>query len=381
MRNNLSISLTNCVGFFELISLPLAVISLSVLLFYSFYFFIKLHFYKSKNSSFSKPISIIICAKNELDNLRKNLPIILAQNYFNFEVLVVNDQSSDESTFFLNELAKENKHLIIVNIDDFVTHGLGKKFALTLGIKTAKHEHLLLTDADCIPNSKDWVKQMSSNFNDAEIILGYGSYEKKKGLLNKIIRFETFNVAQQYFSYALAEKTYMGVGRNLAYTKSLFFDNKGFASHIHIPSGDDDLFIQEIAPNSTVAIEMANDGQTTSEVIKSWKDWIYQKRRHLSTAPLYKAKFKVLLGLYPLAQLLFLVSIILLFIFKTSLLYILILLALKLLVSYIVNYKTMKRLNVYDLYWIHPIYETLNLLIQVNFVLLNLFKKPKKWRR
>ena len=192
MLNNLSISLTNCVGFFELISLPLAVISLSVLLFYSFYFFIKLHFYKSKNSSFNKPISIIICAKNELDNLRKNLPIILAQNYFNFEVIVVNDQSSDESTFFLNELAKENKHLIIVNIDDFVTHGLGKKFALTLGIKTAKHEHLLLTDADCIPNSKDWVKQMSSNFNNAEIILGYGSYEKKKGLLNKIISSKNF---------------------------------------------------------------------------------------------------------------------------------------------------------------------------------------------
>ena len=113
MLNNLSIFWTNYVGFFELISLPLAVISLSVLLFYSFYFFIKLHFYKSKNSSFSEPISIIICAKNELDNLRKNLPIILAQNYFNFEVIVVNDQSSDESTFFLNELAKENKHLIL----------------------------------------------------------------------------------------------------------------------------------------------------------------------------------------------------------------------------------------------------------------------------
>ena len=371
----------NCVGFLELISFPLAIISLSVLLFYYLYFFINLRFNKSKSSSFNQPISIIICAKNELDNLRKNLPIILAQNYSNFEVIVVNDQSSDESNFFLDNLATKNKHLVLVDIDDFVTHGIGKKFALTLGIKTAKHEYLLLTDADCMPNSKDWAKQMSSNFNNAEIILGYGSYKKKKGLLNKIIRFDTFNLAQQYLSFALAGQTYMGVGRNLAYKKSLFFSNKGFASHIHIPSGDDDLFIQEIAPKSTVTIETSEDAHTTSEVIQTWKDWIYQKRRHLSTAPSYKAKFKVLLVLYPLAQLLFLLSVISLFIFKASLLSIIILLSLKLFIPYLANYKIMKQLNVQDLYWIHPLYEVLHLLIQGNFVLLNLFRKPKKWSR
>ena len=176
-----------------------------------------------------------------------------------------------------------------------------------------------------MPNSKDWAKQMSSNFNNAEIILGYGSYEKKKGLLNKIIRFDAFNVAQQYLSFALSGKTYMGVGRNLAYQKSHFFDNKGFATHIHIPSGDDDLFIQEIATQKTIAIEISEDAHTTSEVIQSWKDWIYQKRRHLSTAPLYKTKFKVLLLLYPLAQLLFFSSVVLLIIFKTDLLYVIVL--------------------------------------------------------
>jgi glycosyltransferase involved in cell wall biosynthesis len=371
----------NCINFFALISLQLAVISLLILLFYYLYFFIRLRFYKSNNSSFNKPISIIICAKNELDNLRKNLPTILSQNYFSFEVIVVNDQSIDESILFLDKLAKENKHLVVVNIDDFVTHGIGKKFALTLGIKTAKYEHLLLTDADCLPNSENWAKKMSFNFNNADIILGYGSYKKKKGLLNKIIRFDTFNIAQQYLSFSLAGQTYMGIGRNLAYTKSLFFNNKGFASHIHIPSGDDDLFIQEIALKSAVAIETSDDTHTRSEVIESWKDWVYQKRRHISTAPLYKTKFKILLSLYPLAQLFFLLSVILLFVFKVSLLCVIILLTIKLLISYLVNYKTMKQLNVHDLYWFHPLYEVLHLLIQVNFVLLNLFRKPKKWSR
>ncbi len=358
-----------------------AALSLVVLIFYYSYFFIKLSFYKSDYTPFNKPISIIICAQNELDNLRRNLPVILAQNYFNFEVIVVNDQSSDASNFFLDELALRHKNLVVVDIDDFVKHSLGKKFALTLGIKTAKHEHLLLTDADCMPNSKDWVKLMSSNFNNAEIILGYGAYERKKGLLNKIIRFDTFIIAQQYLSFALSGKTYMGVGRNLAYKKSLFFDNKGFASHMHIASGDDDLFIQEISKERPVAIEISNNSHTISEVMQSWKDWMYQKRRHLSTAPLYKNKFKVLLSLYPLFQFVFFLSLILLVIFQSDLFYIIILLVIRLLISYITCYKQMKHLNVLDLYWLHPLYEFLHLLIQGKFVLLNLFSKPKRWSR
>ena len=368
-------------GFLEVISIPLAIISLLGVLFFYFYFFIKLYFKKNKNNLFSKPISIIICAKNELDNLKKNLPVILAQNYFNFEVVVVNDQSTDNSVFFLNDLAKSNNNLVVVDIDDFVTHSPGKKFALTLGIKTAKHEYVLLTDADCTPNSKDWVKQMTSVLNNADIVLGYGAYQKKKGLLNKLIRFDTFNVAQQYLSFALAGQTYMGVGRNLAYKKSLFFENKGFASHMHIPSGDDDLFIQEIASKNTVGIEVSIDAHTTSEVIQSFNDWMYQKRRHLSTSPFYKPKFKILLALYPFFQLLFWLSVVFLFICNIDLSYVIVLVAIKLIVSYLVNYNSMRRLDVFDLYWIHPLYELLHILVQGNFVLLNLFRKPKKWSR
>ena len=363
------------------ILLVLVLLSLVMLIFHHTYFYIKLSVIKEDNPPFNKPISIIICAKNELDNLRRNLPVILAQNYFSFEVIVVNDQSSDETSFFLDELALKNKHLVVVNIDDFVTHALGKKFALTLGIKTAKYEHLLLTDADCVPNSKNWAKHMSSNFNTAEIVLGYGPYERQKGLLNKIIRFDTFIIAQQYLSFALSGRTYMGVGRNLAYKKSLFFDNKGFASHVHIASGDDDLFIQEIAKDNTVAIEISKSSHTTSEVMQSWKDWVYQKRRHLSTAPMYKKKFKALLSFYPLTQLLFFSSIVLLVIFQLDLVYIFAIFVFRFFISYITYFKIMKNLNVFDLYWLHPLYEFIHFLIQGNFVLLNLFSKPKRWSR
>jgi len=365
----------------QYVLISIAISTLSIIVCYTLYFFSKLTFFKSTTTAFNKPISIIICAKNELENLRSHLPKILEQNYSEFEVIVVNDQSNDGSDILLKEFEKEYKYLVVVTIEKHINKHIGKKFALTLGIKTAKNEHLLLTDADCLPNSKNWTQLMCNNFNTADIVLGYGGYQKKKGLLNKIIRFDTFNVAQHYLSFALSKHTYMGVGRNMAYKKSLFFDNKGFANHIHIPSGDDDLFIQEVATKNNATIEINTQSHTSSEVIENWKEWSYQKRRHLTTAPLYKSKFKVLLALYPYAQLLFWSAIISLLVLKAPIALIATLLGVKLLTSYLVNYKSMKQLNAMDLYWIHPIYELMHLFIQGIFVLLNLVNKPKKWSK
>jgi len=356
-------------------------VSLVFLSFYYTYFFLKLNKYKTGVLTFSEPISIIVCAKNEFNNLKNKLPGFLNQDYPNYEVIVVNDQSVDDTAILLKEFEKHYPNLVVVTIEKHIKKRLGKKLALTLGIKTAKHEYLLLTDADCLPNSKNWAMQMCSNYNSADIILGYGGYEKKKGLLNKLIRFDTFNVAQQYLSYALAGHTYMGVGRNMAYKKSLFFENKGFANHLHIASGDDDLFIQEIASKNNVSIEINEQAHTTSTVIENWREWAYQKRRHITTAPLYKTKFKVLLALYPYAQFLFWTTLLLLFLLKASLQYCTILLGVKVFLSYLVNYKSMKDLKVMDLYWIHPVYEIVYLCIQGIFVLLNIISKPKKWSR
>jgi len=370
-----------CFNLLETFYLPIAIISFLIILIYYLYFFTKLYLHKDITSNFTYPISIIICAKNEFQNLKRNLPLILSQNYFEFEVIVVNDHSTDESCFYLEEMTQNNKNLVVVNLNDSVTDTLGKKFALTLGIKTAKYEHLLLTDADCIPNSKNWAKKMSSNFVNSEIIIGYGPYKKTKGFLNKFIRFDTFQVALQYLSYALSGFPYMGVGRNLAYKKSLFFENKGFASHLHIPSGDDDLFIQEIVSKRNVSIEISDSSHTTSEVLENWQEWIYQKRRHLSASSMYKNRFKILLSIYPLAQFIFFICILLLIILKIDFLFAGFLIGIKLSVSYILNYRIMKRLNVYDLYWLHPIYEIVHLFIQIFFVFRNINEKPKQWSK
>jgi len=392
----------------ELLIILILSISFFFLVFYHLFFFLKITFHRnyiiqdiSDLSSFNDKnvgLSIIICAKNELENLKKNLPniidqkqlsIVLNDSHFNLksEIIVVNDQSTDDSLSYLQTLEKQHDCLKIVNIDHSINHSEGKKFALTLGIKTAKYDNLLMTDADCSPKSQNWsniiCKALLSNNNDFDVILGYSPYKKQKGILNKLIRFDTFVVAQNYLSYALRDLTYMGVGRNLAYKKKIFFDNKGFASHIHIPSGDDDLFIQEVASNKNIkfGVEFSKDTHMVSEVTSSWKDWIYQKRRHVSTSSFYKIKFKILLMIYPLSQIFFLLSLIFAFLLKLNLILVYTVLFLKLLISYTVNYKAMKALDVRDLYLFHPFYELLHVFIQANFVILSIFHKTKKWSR
>lgn len=275
-------------------------------LFIQFYFYIRFYrkAYFKKSSIYDKAenkteaVSIIICARNEAVNLEKNLPAILEQDYPDFEVIVVNDRSEDDTELVLKNLTKKYPRLRISEVRNNPVFTHGKKLALTLGIKAASHEWLLLTDADCIPAGKDWLRLMQKNFTkDKDIVLGYGGYKKEKGLLNHIIRFETAFTAMQYFGMAAAGKPYMGVGRNLAYRRSLFFTNKGFASHSNLYSGDDDLFVNETANAKNTALELNPESFTMSDAEKTFKAWYIQKKRHLTTGPRYSAstKFRLLL--------------------------------------------------------------------------------------
>jgi glycosyltransferase involved in cell wall biosynthesis len=237
------------------------------------------------------PVSVIISARNEEDNLEKNLPSLLKQDYPEYEVIVVNDESTDDSDMVVTRLQQQYKHLQYTEIKRDNKFSPGKKLAVTLGIKKAKYEWVLLTDADCQPNSDQWIRSMAKNFGvQTSIVLGYGGYKKYPGLLNTLIRYDTLTIALQYFTYALAGFPYMGVGRNLAYKRKLFFDNKGFAGHYHLDSGDDDLFVNKTALKSNTSVQISQESTLISEPHRSFSDWFKQKRRHLSTAFYYKKK-------------------------------------------------------------------------------------------
>jgi biofilm PGA synthesis N-glycosyltransferase PgaC len=252
------------------------------------------------------PVSVIISARNEATNLRANLPAILEQNYPDFEVVVVNDCSFDTSEAVLTRLKETYAHLKIVTITEHARFKTGKKFALTLGIKAAKNEHLLFTDADCNPASADWIARMAQHFGDeVQIVLGYSPYARTSNFLNPFIRFETIKTAVNYLSSALNGNAYMGIGRNLAYTKTLFFSVKGFAAHMHVLSGDDDLFVNQNATPINTAIEIHPGAFVYTDAKTTLADWYRQKRRHFGVGKLYKARHRNMLSADAISGLLF----------------------------------------------------------------------------
>ncbi len=293
------------------------VILFLVQVYYYIFYFIRLARYKipkTENLSTQTPISIIICAFNEAANLQKNLRFILEQDYNingikNFEVVVVNDNSTDESDYFLNNLKLQHFNLRVIDLTQESLQIKGKKFPLSMGIKSAQFEHLLLTDADCLPSSNQWLKITANQFsNTKKIILGFSPFIKQNGFLNKTIRYETCYAALQYFSFALAKNPYMGVGRNLAYVRELFNKNKGFSAHHHILSGDDDLFINAISSKQNTAVCIHPDAFVYSEAKNNIEKWTLQKKRHLSTGKYYKTTHKISLGVYAFSHFFFWIS-------------------------------------------------------------------------
>lgn len=352
----------------------------AIQIFYYLLLFRRLAFYKApiKTASISQPVSVIICARDEAANLAKNLPGILVQDYkTTHEIIVVNDNSTDETKYIIDEYKKSFKNLINIELTQEAKFIMGKKFPLSMGIKSAKYETLILTDADCVPASEFWVQQVQDAYDDdIEIVLGYGAYHKHSGILNKLIRFETFHSALQYFSYALAGMPYMGVGRNLSYKREVFMRNKGFSSINMIPSGDDDLFINKVATKFNTAIMIDPASHTLSEPKKSWNDWMRQKYRHYTTSKYYQPKHKFWLGLYSLTlglQYPLFAASVALYIWWIALS----VLGFKLIIQAIILKKTMKKLNENDLW---PYFILLDIWMFFYFLMTipSLWKKPKQ---
>ena len=348
-------------------------------LFYYGWFFRRLAFFRPpvKVKNQQHPVSVIICARDEAAKLATNLPGSLVQNYpSTHEVIVVNHNSQDDTRYLLDEFKKTFKGLHIVNLTQEAIGIPGKKYPLSMGIKEAVHEILLLTDADCVPASEYWIQKMQDGYDEkTEIVLGYGAYNKKPGFLNKLIRFETFHAALQYLSFALAGVPYMGVGRNLSYKKDLFLRNKGFSSINHIPGGDDDLFINMVATAQNTRIVIDPDAFTLSEPKKNFSDWMRQKSRHYTTGKYYKAKNRFLLTLYAVSHFffypLFIAS---LFLFDWKI--VLLIFLTRFTIQALIYYKAMEKLHEKDLFpwwWLLDIWMILYYII----FLPSTWKKPR----
>ena len=347
------------------------------------FFFGRFAFSKQRSKlAKSTPVSVIVCAKNEAENLQNFLPSIINQKYPDFEIVLINDASNDDTLELMELFASKHSNIKIINVENNEAFWGNKKYALTLGIKASKHDYLLFTDADCKPVSNWWISEMAAQFGSKKsIVLGYGSYTKiNNSFLNLLIRFETVITAIQYFTFAKFGMAYMGVGRNLAYTRDAFFKANGFINHIKVRSGDDDLFVNQVATKNNTAICISENSFTESLPKKTFSDWIKQKRRHISTAKYYKTQHKISLALLYIIQFLFWSLALVLLLTRHNWIFVVALILIRIIAQYAILGVSIKKLKENDLIIFMPFLEIFLIATHLTIFIKNLISKPNHWK-
>lgn len=247
--------------------------------------------------STNKPaVSVIICARNESENLARFLPAVLKQKYPKFEVIVVNDGSTDESTDLLKKMTEQYPNLYQTFLPMGAKYMSRKKMCVTVGIKAAHYDHLLLVDADCEPASDLWIANIMRHYaSGTSVVLGYTGYKGDKGFLDDMIAYDMMFEAMRFMGFALQRKPYRGVSGNLSYTKDLFFAKKGFTSHLILSYGDDDLLIRDISTKQNTAVCVEPEAVTWSHRDLDMKSFLFQREKQMETYAEYlpSTKFRI----------------------------------------------------------------------------------------
>ncbi len=337
---------------------------------------------QSSVSPTTAPVSIIVCAHDEEEHLKELIPQLLDQAYPQFEIIVVNDRSNDNTFEYLIDQGRKDPRVRMVNVEHVPAHVNSKKYALTLGIKAARNEWLLLTDADCRPSGANWISSMSSAFQEnTQFVLGVSPYQKAGGFLNLFIRFESLLTALQYSAFALLKSPYMGVGRNLAYRKSFFLQEKGFNQFMNVTGGDDDLYVNQHATAANTSIILGQDAAVMTYPERSWGAFFRQKKRHLSVGKYYKFKHRFWLGLFISTWLISWALLVAILVMQTPLFYFAIgAMVLRIIVLVITMYSGIKRFGQKFELWTVPFLDFLFSIYYLTTGLITLGAKNVRWK-
>lgn len=355
--------------------------ALLVLAFFHFAIFSRLAFRKQESGPDRElPVSVVVCGRNESAALQRLIPLLLEQDHREFELVVVNDRSEDDTWEVLQWMKPLHPRLKPVNIQADEKFSYGKKLALGVGVRSAKYPHVLVTDADCLPAGNDWLSLMAAGFsNGKQIVIGHSPYEHKPGLTNLLERYDGYTKAVQYVSFAQAGFPYMGVGRNMAFTSDLFFGAKGQHRHRQLMSGDDDLFINEVARAGNTAAVADPRSYMTTRATPDLGTWFRRKRRHYTTARFYRFGHQLLLTLLPAARIVLWAAIV--FLLLTGRMEAAFIgLALELLLFLPIGMLAMRRLGAGSIIWLALPLEWLFLFLDPCIYLSTLIIKPSRWK-
>lgn len=369
----------NTVGFYFAIILGI------IILFQILYYLIvygRVAFFKEnklttdEKQKYTPSVSVVMCVKDDAYNLEKKLPIILEQEYPNFEVVVVNDASKDETEYVLRVLQEIYPNLNVVNLYNNVNGFLGKKYPLSLGIKSAKNEIILLTESDTMPLNYNWITTMVKGFKQKkDIVLGFTNFEQKPTFLNTLMHYENLTSAMNYLGNAMLNNPFMGQGRNMAYKREFFFETGGFISQYNISVGEDDLFINKNANSKNTSVIINKESINLASPKEKREEWVIQKKKHFKSMYHFKLKDKIISTLMPFATLLIYVLVALSIVFQFPWQYAILPLVLKYTFQIIVYYKSSKTLATKQVAFLSPLLEVLFLFINTTIRFFTLFTK------
>lgn len=326
------------------------------------------------------PVSVVICARNEARTLEELIPLLMQQDHHDFEVVVVNDRSDDDTWEILQWMKPQHARLKPVNIQADERFNYGKKIALGVGVRSASHPHVLLTDADCVPAGKDWISLMAAGFRGGRsIVIGHSPYAVSPGLGSVLERYDGAIKAMQFMGFAQAGVPYMGVGRNLGYAADVFFGAAGQRGHNRLMSGDDDLLINEAARKGNTAVVADPRSFMTTRPTPDLPTWIRRKRRHYTTAVHYRFGHQVLLMLLPLARMAFWAALVLLLV-KQRWLEAAIGIGVQLALLQPVAIAALRRLQAGAIAWLALPLEWLFLFLDPMLYASTILVKPKRWK-
>lgn len=356
-------------------------VALLVVLLYHLFFFARVAFKQEElEPDRVKPVTVVICARDEALHLERLIPLLLNQDHEQFEVLVVNDRSTDQSADILRWMEMDNENLRVVSIPPNSRGEAGKKMALWIGMREAKYPHVVVTDADCTPASRDWLALMAAGMPDGKsIVVANSPYERGSGITNILERYDGAMKALQFLGFAKAGIPYMGVGRNLGYQRDLFLQSKDKVKGWQNMSGDDDLFVNAVASAQNTTALMDPDSFMFTRATTDLRTWWRRKRRHYTTAVHYRFLHQFLLLLLPLARTTFWVSMVFLALQQnwigvaTG--------AIAFLVFFLpIQIKGLQKTGAADLAWMALPLEWLFLILDPFIYLSTLIVKPRQWK-
>jgi hypothetical protein len=343
----------------------------------------RLAFYRKESGIQTRqPVSVILSGRDITPGMEDNLDKILKQDYPDFEVVIVNESPDEDNRLYLETLARKYPKLKIINIGENLNFFKGLKFPLSIGIKSSKNDIIIITDIYSIPKSSKWIESIQSNFNQkTDIVLGFSTYPHKIGLFNQWLRFDNLQTSVRYLSFALLGMPYMGVGRNLSYRKTLFYKSHGFTSHYTLITGEDDLFVNQVAQKDSTRIEISEDSHTIFEGKIGFLEWLIQRKMHLETQMYFKLRHRVILGLNSVSLLLFYSAFAILLIYAPAFwILFLSVFGVRTISSMFITKKCMMKLNEKELLLLSPVYELLLLIIIIFLRLSIIFIKSNKWK-